>query len=215
MTFERVLSNMLMRTLIFRALAVLRFAWMTATCVVAQDAEAKLESVFQSYLDDYFRLRPLEATRLGDHRFDSQLEELTPEARAKWLELTRKTLANLPQQVDYQKLSRPAQIDFETFQHNLKADEWLTENTHPYEQDPRVYNGYINDSVYLLLAQSSLPRETNVANCIARMALIPRVVTAAKQKLRSPCRTHTETAIRQNRGAIGFYEKEIFEFAGK
>ena len=61
MTFERVLSNMLMRTLIFRALAVLRFAWMTATCVVAQDAEAKLKSVFKSYLDDYFRLRPLEA----------------------------------------------------------------------------------------------------------------------------------------------------------
>src|SRR5207247_2624183 len=95
MTFERVLSNMLMRTLIFRALAVLGLAWMTATCVVAQDAEAKLKSVFQSYLDDYFRLRPLEATRLGDHRFDSQLEELTPEARAKWLELTRKTLADL------------------------------------------------------------------------------------------------------------------------
>jgi len=188
---------------------------MTATCVVAQDAEAELKSVFQSYLDDYFRRRPLEATRLGDHRFDSQLEELTPEARAKWLELTRKTLANLPQQVDYQKLSRPAQIDFETFQHNLKADEWLTENTHPYEQDPRVYNGYINDSVYLLLAQSSLPRETNVANCIARMALIPRVVTAAKQNLRNPCQAHTETAIRQNRGAIRFYEKEIFEFAGK
>ena len=106
---------------------------MTATCVVAQDAEAKLKSVFKSYLDDYFRLRPLEATRLGDHRFDSRLEELTPEARAKWLELTRKTLADLPQQLDYQKLSRPAQIDFETFQHNLKADEWLTENTHPYE----------------------------------------------------------------------------------
>ncbi len=188
---------------------------MTATCVVAQDPEAKLKSVFKSYLDDYFRLRPLEATRLGDHRFDSQLEELTPEARAKWLELTRKTLADLPKQVDYQKLSRPAQIDFETFQHNLKADEWLTENTHPYEQDPRVYNGYINDSVYLLLAQSSLPRETNVANCIARMALIPRVVTAAKQNLRNPCRAHTETAIRQNRGAIGFYEKEIFEFAGR
>jgi len=143
------------------------------------------------------------------------LEDLTPAARAKWLELTRKTLADLPKQVEYLKLSRAAQIDFETFQHTLKADEWLTENTHPYEQDTRIYNGYINDSIYLLLTQSTLPAETNVANCIARMALLPRVVAAARQNLRNPCRAHTETAIRQNRGAIAFFEKDMFEFAGQ
>src|SRR5262249_11420413 len=139
----------------------------------------------------------------------------TPEARAKWLELTRKTLADLPKQVDYTKLSRAGQIDFEIFQHNLKADEWLTQNTHPYEDDPRVYNGYIADSVYLLLTQSSLPKETNVANALARMALVPKVIAAAKQNLRNPCRAHTDTAIRQNRGAIAFYQKDIFDFAGE
>jgi uncharacterized protein (DUF885 family) len=41
------------------------------------------------------------------------------------------------------------------------------------------------------------------------------VVSAARQNLRNPCHTHTETAIRQNRGAINFYEKDIFDFAGK
>ena len=186
-----------------------------AAPVTAQEADAKLEAVFKSYLDDYFRLRPMEATRLGDHRFDSQLEELTPEARAKWLEHTRKTLTALPKEVSYQELSRPAQIDFEIFEHTLKADQWLAENTRPYQEDTRIYNGYINDGVYLLLTQSSLPRETNVANCIARMAQIPRVVAAARQNLRNPPRAHTETAIRQNRGAIAFYEQGIFEFAGK
>ena len=186
-----------------------------AAPVAAQQADAKLEAVFKSYLDDYFRLRPLEATRLGDHRFDTQLEELTPEARAKWLEHTKKTLAALPKEVSYQELSRPAQIDFEIFEHTLKADQWLAENTRPYQEDTRIYNGYINDGVYLLLTQSSLPRETNVANCIARMAQIPKIVAAARQNLRNPPRAHTETAIRQNRGAIAFYEQGIFEFAGK
>src|SRR5882724_467498 len=202
-------------TLIRRVFSVSILLISTAGNVPAQEADAKLESAFKTYLDDYFRLRPLEATRLGDHRFDSQLEDLTPAARSKWLELTRKTLADLPKQVEYQKLSRAAQIDFETFQHTLKADEWLTENTHPYEQDTRIYNGYINDSIYLLLTQSTLPAETNVANCIARMALLPRVVAAAHKNLRNPCRAHTETAIRQNRGAIAFFEKDMFEFAGQ
>ena len=180
----------------------------------AQTDDAKLESFFKSFLDEHFQLRPMAATEMGDHRFDAQLEVLTPKARKKWLEHTRKTLSALPKSVDYQKLSRPAQIDYEILQHSLTAEEWLTETFHPFEEDTRTYNGYINDSVYLLLTQSSLPKETNIANCIARMGQIPRVVAEARQNLKNPPRVHTETAIKQNRGAIGFYEHDIFEFAG-
>jgi uncharacterized protein (DUF885 family) len=155
------------------------------------------------------------ATEMGDHRFDAQLDDLLPASRRRWLEHARKTLAALPKEIQYQKLSRGSQIDYEILQHALQAEEWLTENIHPFEQDTRVYNGYINDSVYLLLTQSSLPKETNIANSIARMAQIPKIVAAARENLMNPPRVHTETAIKQNRGAIGFYEHEIFEFAGE
>src|SRR6266446_5115937 len=93
----------------WRALSAWLLLFLSASGVLAQDADPKLDRVFRAYLDDYFRLRPLEATRLGDHRFDSQLEELTREARAQWLALTRKTLADLPKKIDYSILSRPGQ----------------------------------------------------------------------------------------------------------
>ena len=203
-----------MRRFIFDTLGLLLFLAMVGKAA-AQSEDAKLESFFKAYLDASFSLRPMQATEMGDHRFDSQLEDLSPGARAKWLEQTRSTFAELPQKVDHQKLSRARQIDFEILKHTLERDEWLTENIHPFEEDPRVYGGYINDSTYLLLTQSTLPLETNVANCITRMRLIPKVVAAAKQNLKNPPRTHTETAIRQNRGAISFYEHEIIDFAGK
>src|ERR1035437_3994586 len=203
------------RWLRFGALIILLFVGGLGHLFAEPAEDAKLAEAFKAYLDEHFELQPMVATELGDHRFDSRLEDLAPEARAKWLGLTRRTLAELPQRVDYQKLSRAGQIDFEMLQHDLKRSEWLTENMRPFEQDPRVYNDYISDSVYLLLTQSTLPRETNVANCIARMGQIPRVLAVARQSLRNPFRVHTETAIRQNRGAIGFYEKELFEFAGK
>jgi uncharacterized protein (DUF885 family) len=129
--------------------------------------------------------------------------------------LAQETLSALPQRLDYKSLSRAAQIDFEIFQHSLETELWLLANVHPFEEDPRIYNGYISDSTYLLLTQSTLPKETNVANCIARMAEIPRIVATARRQLHNPPRTHTETAIRQNRGAIAFYERGIFDFAGK
>ena len=175
----------------------------------------KLESFFRSYLDERFRHRPVEATKLGDHRFDSLLEDVSQPARDGWLAHTRKTLKELPKRVDYSKLSRPAQIDFEIFKHDLETQIWLAENTKPFEEDPRTYNDYINDSVYVLLVQSTLPKETNIANCITRMAQIPRVIATAKQTLTHPPKPILETAIRQNRGAISFYETEIFQFAGE
>src|SRR5207253_4934034 len=50
---------------------------------------------------------------------------------------------------------------------------------------------------------------------IARMAKISEVIKAAQESLTKPPKQLTETAIRQNRGAIGFYEKDLFELAGE
>jgi uncharacterized protein (DUF885 family) len=180
----------------------------------AADADAALEAFFRQHLEAQFLQQPLLATRLGDHRFDAQLDDVSPAARQRWTALTRQTLKALPRQVDFARLSRDGQVDYEIFRHDLVTSLWLAENTRPFEQDPRVYGDYLSDSVFLLLTQSTLPRETNVANALARMARMPQVVAAAEASLRNPPRPILETAIRQNRGAIGFYEKDILEFVG-
>ncbi len=182
---------------------------------LGQEEDAKLTACFRQYLEEGFRQRPTAATGLGDHRFDHLLDDLSPKARAAWAEHDRKTLADLPKQVDYQKLSRAGKIDFDIFRHELAKSLWLDENTKPFEEDPRVYGGYINDGVYLLLTQSTLPKQTNVANSIARTKQIPKVVAAARENLANPPQVVTETAIRQNRGAIAFYERDIFEIVGR
>jgi uncharacterized protein (DUF885 family) len=181
----------------------------------AQDMDQKLNAFFRDYLETEFRDQPLEATRLGDHRFDSRLDDLSHAAIEARRVRAGETLAALPQRIEYAQLSRNSQIDYEIFRQDLTRSIWLAENLHPYEEDPRVYGEYLSDSVYLLLTQSTLPKETNIANCLARMELIPRVVAAAKDNLRHPARALLETAIRQNKGSIAFYEKDLFEFAGK
>lgn len=178
-------------------------------------ADEKLEVFFKQYLEQDFRLHPLTATRLGDHRFDRLLDDVSAPARARGVEHLRVTLETLPMQVDHAALSRDAQVDFEIFRDSLKRDLWLAENTHPFEEDPRLYSEYISDSVFLVLAQSTLPLEANVANAIARMTQIPRLIEAVKANFTHPPRSVLETAIRQNQGAIGFYEKDLLEFAGK
>jgi uncharacterized protein (DUF885 family) len=181
----------------------------------APTEDAKLQQHFKQYLDAEFKLHPLFATRAGKHDYDDRLDDVSPKARKAAIERTRKTFAELPKTIDYKKLSRSGQIDFEIWQHELKKEIWLADNTDRFANDPRAYNKYITESVYALLTQSTLPQPVNVRNAISRMAQMPKVVQAAKESIKNPPRVLTEVAIKQNRGAINFYERGIFELAGE
>lgn len=181
----------------------------------AQSADARLESFFQSYLDTWFNLRPYDASKLGDHRFDNRLDDLSKPARERYVDFLRKTQKDLPKAVDVKQLSPQAKIDYEIFAQDLKRGIWQAENLHPYENDPRVYGDYISDSVFTPLTQSTQPKEVNISNSLARMEQIPAIVAAAKANLENPPRDILDTAIRQNKGAIAFYEQDIFEIVGK
>jgi uncharacterized protein (DUF885 family) len=191
------------------------FVLHAADGAAAADADARLESFFREYLDATFELRPLDATMLGDHRFDDRLDDVSAAAREKWVELAQRTLDELPKRVAYDQLSRSAQIDYEILQHDLRRTLWVWDNIRAFERDPRVYVDYVTGSVYSLLTQSTLPREQNVRNCVSRMAFMPAVIAAARESLQHPPKVVVETAIRQNRGAISFYESGIYEVAGE
>src|SRR6186713_1816917 len=115
---------------------------LTGAGTFAQDADAQLEKFFKEHLDASFQLRPVEATGLGDHRYDDRLDDISKEARAGWLKQTQATLKELPKQVDYKKLPRAGQVDYEILKQDLERDIWLTENFLPFEEDPRVYGRY-------------------------------------------------------------------------
>jgi len=198
------------RTLLF----ILACMFLRST--MAQPVEdEKLQGYFKNYLEQRFRQKPLDATALGDHRFDAHLDDISPAARKGWRDLAKETLAKLPKEISYKQLSRDGQIDYEIFRHDLDSQLWLDENLHPFEKDARTYGGYLSDSVYMLLAQSTQPKETNVANAIARMAQMPRIIAEAKKSLTHPAKPILETAIRQNAGAISFYQGDIFKLAGE
>lgn len=203
----------------FSLLAAILGSLFIATAAVAEDAkadeDAKLTAFFQAYLDESFRAQPMFATHMGDHRFDNRLDDLSAKARAANVERDRRTLAQLPRRIEYQKLSRNGQIDYEILRHHLERELWLVENFRPFEDDPRVYGDYLTECVYLLLTQSSLPKATNLKNVLARMALVPKVAEVARQTITNPPRVKVETAIRQTQGAIAFYENDLFTFAGE
>jgi len=181
----------------------------------SQSADEQLQALFKTHLEETFRLRPLDATVLGDHRFDHLLDDISADARRGWLQQQQRTLESLTTSIPVDQLSADAKVDFEIFRDDLVRGIWMTENTKSFEEDPRTYGAYITDSVYSLLTQSTLPKDKNIENAIKRMREVPRIVTTAMETIQNPPRPVLETAILQNRGAISFYEKGIFDLVGK
>lgn len=177
-------------------------------------SDQKFHQFFSEYLEDYLRQCPVHASQLGDHRYDDQLGDFSREARQTRTAAQRQTLQRFTDQIDYESLSRPAQIDHEVFRHDLEEQIWLAENIPGFEEDPRSYNHYLSGSVYSLLTQSSLPHEENISNVIARMRQLPGVIAEARRTLTNPPLPVLETSIGQNRGVISFYEKGIYDLIG-
>lgn len=174
-----------------------------------------LKKLFQAWLAEEFEAHPVYATLQGNHEYDDRLDDLSPEARAKDLDRTRTWLARLPKSLERDELSRGSQIDLDIWTANLTYAVWSAENDNRFVFDPRAYGEYVSDSVFVLLTQSTLPRERNVANAAKRIAQIPKVIAAAKASLKNPPKELTQVAIKRNLGAIAFYEKEVYTVAGE
>lgn len=199
-----------------RLLPAVALSFFSTVPSLAQPAEdLRLQEFFHAYLEENFVLQPMNATSLGDHRYDARLDDISTEARTRWHELARRTLDDLPRKIDFQRLSRDGQIDFDILRNELAAQLWTADELRPFETDPRTYGRYLNDSVYALVAQSTAPKETNVANALARMAEMPRILAEARRCLARPVAPVLETAIRQNIGAISFYESELLSYVGE
>jgi uncharacterized protein (DUF885 family) len=213
-TFRGTLGRNTPRQGIRRALLLGAVLAATGVARAAAEPDAVLNEFFRNYLEASCRLSPMRATGLGDHRFDQLLDDVSEPARQRRTELTRGTLEQLPQRVEYAKVSRAGQVDYEILRDKLKLGLWLEETERPHENDPRSYTGLATACAYALLTQSTLPKETNIRNAIARIKLVPAMLAAARKNLRHPPRVRTETAIQQNTGAIAFYERELLEMIG-
>jgi len=88
---ETVSAAILMRIgVILRNVLLLSLMLAWPGSLQAQEADSKLNAFFKDYLEGYFRLRPLEATRMGDSSLRFLAGESSPTSRAAWTELSRK-----------------------------------------------------------------------------------------------------------------------------
>ena len=85
--------------------------------------DQQFEQLAAHYLDEFPTLSPVSATALGDHRFDSELDMVSVEARAQKQAFYRKYLEQL-RKIKPTQLCRANQVDYALLEHDLEGSLW-------------------------------------------------------------------------------------------
>ncbi len=193
---------------------VLVFGLLLSAAVFAQKvdkkADMKFEKLANQYIGELIKMNPEWATRLGEHKYDGQLNDYSLAGVKKERAFTEKYLNEL-NKIPFDKLSKVNNIDARIMKHNLEYNLFQIDVLREYEWNPLVYN--VGGAINNLIARNFAPLKDRLMSAKSRLEAVPEVVAAAKANLKNPPKVYTETAILQNRGVINLIKSDLQTFA--
>jgi uncharacterized protein (DUF885 family) len=172
--------------------------------------DTTFEAISKRYLDEMVALTPVNATSLGDHRFDGELDDVSPAGYDRRAALAHELLGEV-QALDSTELSRANQVDAHLLESELQYQIWRIEQLSEWRWNPLVYTELTGNSVYLLLARDFAPLPDRLRSVGARLSELPRFLAQVRESLvpaRVP-RIHAETAIKQNTGVLALIDQLV------
>jgi uncharacterized protein (DUF885 family) len=179
-------------------------------------ADAAFAKLAHDAVERWLALSPVSATQIGDHRYDDQLDDLSPAGRQQRLETSKALLAQL-EAIDVSRLSRENQVDAALLRNQLQSDIWTIEVLQDWAWDPQVYSSLAGNAIYGLMARDFAPLPQRIAAATARMEQLPALLAQARANL-DPARVpkiHAETVARQNAGLLEIVETFITPHLGE
>ena len=189
----------------------------TATEAAAMSpADAKFADLSRRWLDGWLALNPVNATQVGDHRFDDRLDQLDAPGRQRIVDFSKAMLGELDA-IDVNALSRENQVDAAILRNQLQGDIWNIETYQGWAWDPQVYSGLAGGAIYNLMARDFAPMPQRLKSATARMEQIPALFAQMRANL-DPARVpliHAQTVAKQNDGVIELVDQFIVPNAGQ
>ncbi len=170
-------------------------------------ADVTFDAIAKRYLEEMLPLTPVTATALGEHRYDTMLDDVSADGQARRTGLARQLLAQL-QTLEESKLNRARQVDARLLRSELEFEIWNVEELKEWRWNPLLYTDLAGNSVYLLMARDFAPLSKRLHDVGARLAELPRFLAQVRESLDPELvpRIHAETAVKQNMGVLSLID---------
>ncbi|HGM5921465.1 TPA: DUF885 domain-containing protein [Stenotrophomonas maltophilia] len=185
-----------------------------------QAGDAAVDAAFADLskraLDTWMQLSPVSATQIGDHRYDSELDDLSAAGQLKTVAAYKALLGELDK-IEVAKLGRENQVDAAILRNQLQSEIWNAEVLQSGKWDPQLYNGIAGSAIYGLMAREFAPLPERLKSATARMEKLPAIFAQARENL-DPARVpkiHAETVAKQNKGILSIVDTFITPHIGE
>jgi uncharacterized protein (DUF885 family) len=169
--------------------------------------DAAIAKAGQEYLDLVVEISPEEATALGLHRNDSELDDRTIAGHDKNIEREEALLRAIEERLKAPRASAPAKTDLAMLIGALRSRIRTARVQRPLQRMPDVYVEPLN-ALFQMTARPYAPPPERARNILSRMEKIPKVVELGRQNLLNPPRVWTEIAIDRASSAKAFLEQQ-------
>ncbi|MFO1407418.1 MAG: DUF885 domain-containing protein [Steroidobacteraceae bacterium] len=180
----------------------------------AAPARSAYAVVVDGILEDYYRRNPTQATDLGLHGYDGQLEDYSRAAvddEVAAIVRQHRALAAL----DPATLDRDERLDREMLLGWLEGRRLYLTEVRSWARDPDTYSGGISNSAFSLIKRDYAPAEERMRRLIERERAMPAALAAARVNLSNPPKVYVEIAIEQIDGERELFRTAVVEaFAG-
>ena len=166
------------------------------------------QQIVDAYFDDYFKANPSQATSVGFHQYDHQLEDFSLSAhqrnRRKLVEYLAAFQALNPRALS--PLERDDREIMIVTIHSLLLEE---DRVQMWRKNPDTYSSAVTSSIFALIKRDFAPPEERLRSVIEREKQISRALTQARGVLRTPPKIYTRIAIEQLPGNIDFFQTTV------
>ena len=148
----------------------------------ATSADAAFAALGERYIASLTRLSPVEATGLGEHRYDDKLPDISAAGRAAREGEWRALLGELAR-LDRVGLSRDNQVDLALLDNQLRYKLWTNDRMESWAWDATGYNDEAGSSLYRLAARDFAPWPVRLRSATARMEALPGYLAEVRRQL--------------------------------
>jgi hypothetical protein len=171
---------------------------------------SKFHDLVDAYFEDYFKANPTQATGVGFHQYDGQLQDYSLAAHQR---NRRKLLAYLKefQAINARPLSQNDRDDREIMIASVQSNLLEEDRVQNWRKNPDAYSGGVTGSIFTLIKRNFAPPAARLRSVIEREKQIPRALLQARDVLRDAPKIYTDIAIEQLPGNIDFFQTTVPE----
>lgn len=170
--------------------------------------DAEFRALVKDILEDHYKRHPSQATDLGIHHSDDQIEDLSQAGIRGELDAAKVFRSKLAA-IDASTLTPDNALDREQLIHSTDARILELDTIRMWSKDPDSYSSAVTNAAYVVMKRAYADAPVRLAALIAREKKMSAVLEEARANIDHAVPIYTQIAIEQIDGNISFFENDV------